>query len=133
MPLKKPNKKVTQPSCRYEMATQELKSRSMSMCLACAIFFISQMCCRYAVKLSTDNEPTADWLVSLPQNQRNWGFGLCFSYLRNVKGFDWNHKWVYSTPTTSSRKAYAGSQSSSFARLSHCLAWKAFKNSLWML
>jgi putative transposase len=28
-------------------------------------------------------------------NQRNWGFGLCFLYLRNVKGFGWNHKRVY--------------------------------------
>ncbi len=28
-------------------------------------------------------------------NHRNWGFGLCFLYLRNVKGFGWNHKRVY--------------------------------------
>ena len=33
----------------------------------------------------------ADWLVRLTNNQRNWGFGLCFLYLRNVKGFKWNH------------------------------------------
>jgi putative transposase len=25
----------------------------------------------------------------------NWGFGLCFLYLRNVKGYHWNHKRVY--------------------------------------
>jgi len=31
----------------------------------------------------------------LTQHQRNWGFGLCFLYLRNVKGFGWNHKRVY--------------------------------------
>jgi putative transposase len=31
----------------------------------------------------------------LTNNQRNWGFGLCFLYLRNVKGFRWNHKRVY--------------------------------------
>jgi putative transposase len=24
-----------------------------------------------------------------------WGFGLCFLYLRNVKGYKWNHKRVY--------------------------------------
>ncbi len=23
-----------------------------------------------------------------------WGFGLCFLYLRNVKGFEWNHRRV---------------------------------------
>ena len=28
-------------------------------------------------------------------NQRNWGFGLCFLYLHNVKGFKWHHKCVY--------------------------------------
>ena len=26
---------------------------------------------------------------------RNWGFGLCFLYLRNVQGYGWNHKRVY--------------------------------------
>ena len=26
---------------------------------------------------------------------QRWGFGLCFLYLRNVKGFRWNHKRVY--------------------------------------
>jgi putative transposase len=28
-------------------------------------------------------------------NQRNWSFGLSFLYLRNVRGFTWNHKHVY--------------------------------------
>ena len=32
---------------------------------------------------------------AITANQRNWGFGLCFLYLRNVKGFGWNHKRVY--------------------------------------
>ena len=26
---------------------------------------------------------------------KRWGFGLCFLYLRNVKGYGWNHKRVY--------------------------------------
>jgi putative transposase len=30
-----------------------------------------------------------------PDNHRNWGFGLCYLYLRNVKSFGWNHKRVY--------------------------------------
>jgi putative transposase len=34
-------------------------------------------------------------LLRLTDNHRNWGFGLCFLYLRNVKGFGWNHKRVY--------------------------------------
>ena len=33
--------------------------------------------------------------MRLTNNQRNWGFGLCFLYLRNVKGFRCNHKRVY--------------------------------------
>ena len=37
----------------------------------------------------------ADWLIRLTTAQRNWGFGLCFTYLRNIKGFTWNHKWMY--------------------------------------
>ena len=27
--------------------------------------------------------------------RRTWGFGLCFLYLRNVKGHAWNHKRVF--------------------------------------
>jgi len=26
---------------------------------------------------------------------KRWGFGLCYLYLRNVKGYGWNHKRVY--------------------------------------
>jgi putative transposase len=43
----------------------------------------------------TLNSEIADWLIRLAANQRNWGFGLCFLYLRNVRGYGWNHKRVY--------------------------------------
>ncbi len=33
--------------------------------------------------------------MRITDNQKNWGFGLCFLYLRNVQGFKWNHKRVY--------------------------------------
>jgi putative transposase len=33
--------------------------------------------------------------VRITDSQRNWGFGLCYLYLRNVKGFAWNHKRIY--------------------------------------
>lgn len=49
----------------------------------------------YEPKLSVENDRIADWLLRLAHSQRNWGFGLCFLYLRNVKGFGWNHKRVY--------------------------------------
>lgn len=58
--------------------------------LACLAFGISQTCFRYQAKLNAENDVIADWLVRLTNNQRNWGFGLCFLYLRNVKGFQWN-------------------------------------------
>ena len=41
------------------------------------------------------SDEIADWQVGLTSRQRNWGFMLCFLYLRNVKGFPWNHKRVY--------------------------------------
>ena len=34
-------------------------------------------------------------MLRLTENQRGWGFGLRFLYLRNVKGFRYNHKRVY--------------------------------------
>ena len=45
----------------------------------------SQTCYPYKAKLDAENDLIADWLVRLTNNQRNWGFGLCFLYLRNVK------------------------------------------------
>ena len=36
----------------------------------------------------------ADWLIRLTNHQKNCGFGLCYLFLRNVKGFGWNHKRV---------------------------------------
>lgn len=63
--------------------------------LACLAFSISQTCYRYQAKRSAENDRIADWLIRLTQSQRNWGFGLCFLYLRNVKGYGWNHKRVY--------------------------------------
>ena len=46
-------------------------------------------------KLKAENDEIADWLLRLTDNHRNWGFGLCYLYLRNVKGFGWNHKRIY--------------------------------------
>jgi putative transposase len=56
---------------------------------------ISETCYRYEPKLSSENDRIAEWLMRVTDSQRNWGFGLCFLYLRNVKGFSWNHKRVY--------------------------------------
>ena len=77
------------------MAKKAVAERSISIRFACRVFQISETCYRYKRKLSTENIRIADWLIRLTHNQRNWGFGLCFLYLRNVKGFRWNHKRVY--------------------------------------
>ena len=77
------------------MAKQAVTQREISIRLACDIYGISETCYRYRSGLSAENRIIADWLLRLTHNQRNWGFGLCFVYLRNVKGFVWNHKRVY--------------------------------------
>ena len=76
------------------MAQWAVKDKAVSIRVACAAFGISQTCYRYQAKLSTENAEISDWLIRLTTNQRNWGFGLCFLYLRNVKNYSWNHKRV---------------------------------------
>src|SRR5690606_15605741 len=77
------------------MAQRAVAEMGMSIRLACQTFQISECCYRYRSKLSSENAVIADWLLRLTHNQRNWGFGLCYLYLRNVRGYLWNHKRVY--------------------------------------
>ncbi len=70
-------------------------NRRVSIALACRAFQISESCYRYERQLSDENAEIEDWLKKLTDNRRTWGFGLCFLYLRNVKGLGWNHKRVY--------------------------------------
>lgn len=86
---------MVRPSQRREMARWAVETRGASIRQACADFMISQTCYRYQPRLSDENAVIADWLVRLTYNQKNWGFGLCFLHLRNVKRFVWNHKRVY--------------------------------------
>lgn len=62
---------MVKASERKVLAHEVVSTNKMSIVLACRTFMISETC------------------------QRNWGFGLCFLYLRNVKGYTWNHKRVY--------------------------------------
>ena len=77
------------------MAKELVKQKGLSIRVACWIFGISERCYRYQPKLSDDNALVADWLMRLTDNNRNWGFGLCFLYLRNVQRLPFNHKRVY--------------------------------------
>lgn len=77
------------------MAQRAVKERGLSIRLACRAFRISETCYRYQAKLSSDNALIADWLLRLTYTNRRWGFGLCYLYLRNVKGLPYNHKRIY--------------------------------------
>jgi putative transposase len=63
--------------------------------MACDVLSISATCFGYQAQLSDENAVIADWLLRLTTTHKRWGFGLCFMFLRNSKGFHWNHKRVY--------------------------------------
>ena len=77
------------------MARWAVEEKGLSIRRACEAFGLSQSGYRYVPVLNAENQRIAEWLLRLTDNQRNWGFGLCFLYLRNVKGLNWNHKRVY--------------------------------------
>ena len=77
------------------MAEHAVIVKGCSIRLACEAFAISESCYRYKAINDLDNQRIADWLLRLTAANKRWGFGLCFMYLRNVKGFSWNHKRVY--------------------------------------
>src|SRR5690625_1977681 len=77
------------------MAQKAVLHYQISIRIACEAFGISQSCYYYEPKLKGENDMIASWLLKLTYAHKNWGFGLCFLYLRNVKGFKWNHKRVY--------------------------------------
>lgn len=72
------------------MARKAVKEGGVSVALACRTFGVSESCYRYEAMLSDENAEIADWLIRLTATYRTWGFGLCFLYLRNVKGKGWN-------------------------------------------
>ena len=77
------------------MAQRAYKEHKASIRISCEVFSISPSCYHYQPKLSDENAEIADWLLRLTTANKRWGFGLCFLYLRNIKGYGWNHKRVY--------------------------------------
>ena len=77
------------------MAQKAVLHYQISIRLACEAFGTSQSCYHYKPKLKNENDLIANRLLKLTYAYKNWRFGLCFLYLRNVKGFKWNHKHVY--------------------------------------
>lgn len=88
---------MVSPSRLKEVAQEAIKTRGVSIRVACLAVGISEACFRYDRKNLSDNEDIAGWLLKLTQANRHWGFGLCFYFLRNVKGFIRNHKRIYRT------------------------------------
>jgi len=77
------------------MAKSAVKEQKLSIRFACDCFGVSESGYRYKAKNNVENQRIANWLLRLTNTHKRWGFGLCFLYLRNVKGFVWNHKRVY--------------------------------------
>jgi len=88
-------KKIARPAQRRDLAMKAVAQRGISITLACRTFCVSETCYRYSAKFDGENERIADLLLGLTAAHRTWGFGLCFLYLRNVRGHCWNHKRVY--------------------------------------
>lgn len=77
------------------MARKAKQINGVSQRFICKAFNISATGYRYVSKRGSEDELIADWLVRLTTTHKRWGFGLCFLYLRNTKGYGWNHKRVY--------------------------------------
>jgi putative transposase len=77
------------------MAAKAVAVHRISIALCCRAFRISETCYRYKGKQNGENDQIADLLIGLTTAKKTWGFGLCFLYLRNVRGYCWNHKRVY--------------------------------------
>ena len=66
------------------MAYEAVQHKAVSIRFACAAFQISETCYRHQHQLSDGNALITRWLLALTQEHRDWGFGLCFAYIRNV-------------------------------------------------
>jgi putative transposase len=83
------------PAQRREMTARAVAKKAMSITVACAACQTSESYYRYLAELQADCAQIADWLVRRKENNRNWLFGLRLLYLRDMKGYGWNHKRVY--------------------------------------
>ena len=64
------------------MAKRAVEQKWMAIRTACEVFSISEHYYRYKPKNSEEDAIIVDWLIRLTRNYQNWGFGLCFLYLR---------------------------------------------------
>ena len=83
------------PQRRRQLVCHYIEARNISIRLACRIFNISVTCYYHKSVATDENQHIADLLIKLTDENKNWGFGLCFLTLRNVMGLPYNHKRVY--------------------------------------
>ena len=71
---------------RRALVCYYIKEHDISICRAYLIFNISVTCYYHKSVATDENKQIADLLIDLTQQNKNWGFGLCFLSLRNVLG-----------------------------------------------
>jgi putative transposase len=86
---------VVAPAQRKALVQTAVQDKHASIRHACKTFGISEHCYRYQSELSDDNAELVALLTRITNEERTWGFGMCFLYLRNVLNKPWNHKRVY--------------------------------------
>ncbi|MFT5810459.1 MAG: putative transposase [Rubritalea sp.] len=86
---------MVKPARRREQAHRVKDEYCVSIRIACDVLSISATCFAYQARLSDENVEIADCLLRLSRANKRWGFGLYFIFLRNSKGFKWNHKRAY--------------------------------------
>ena len=80
---------------RRALVCYYIKEHDISIRRAYLIFNISVTCYYHKSVVTDENQQIADLLIKLTDENKNWGFGLCFLTLRNVLGLPYNHKRVY--------------------------------------
>ena len=71
---------------RRALVCYYIKEHDISIRRAYLIFNISVTCYYHKSVATDENKQIADLLIDLTQQNKNWGFGLCFLSLRNVLG-----------------------------------------------
>ena len=83
------------PQRRKALVCHYIEDSGIGIRRACSIFNISVTCYYHKSVVTDENQQIADLLIKLTDENKNWGFGLCFLTLRNVLGLPYNHKRVY--------------------------------------
>lgn len=89
--------KITRPSRRREAVQQRIANKTVSVPRVCDLISIREIDCRPDGGLKNESAEIFNRLIRLTSNHRNWRFGLCFLWLRNIKPYGSNYRQVYRT------------------------------------